>query len=172
MVAFSISVAKGSAMATHEQLMLSPSFSLFSSAYVLCICFSLSLSLSLLQKHAHTGIHAQTHAPISRRKTNVEFFGYSIGCVVLYTAQQRFHKSTTETLEYVVNQADTTVDKLRTVSDFIASAKLIGVDQVFLPSNVQTDIDQIGIRINSSASVVADKTVDNSDDIRDLLDSV
>ncbi|KAJ6406185.1 hypothetical protein OIU84_009834 [Salix udensis] len=95
-----------------------------------------------------------------------------IGCVVLYTAQQRFHKSTTETLEYVVNQADTTVDKLRTVSDFIASAKLIGVDQVFLPSNVQTDIDQIGIRINSSATVLADKTVDNSDDIRDLLDSV
>ncbi|KAJ6915223.1 hypothetical protein NC651_017266 [Populus alba x Populus x berolinensis] len=96
-----------------------------------------------------------------------------VGCVVLYAAhQERFHKSTTETLEYVVNRADTTVDKLKTVSDFIASAKLIGFDQVVLPSNVQTDIDQIGIRINSSASVLADKTVDNSDDIRDLLDSV
>uniref|UniRef100_A0A3N7FBL3 Transmembrane protein n=1 Tax=Populus trichocarpa TaxID=3694 RepID=A0A3N7FBL3_POPTR len=95
-----------------------------------------------------------------------------VGCVVLYAAQERFHKSTTETLEYVVNQADTTVNKLKIVSDFIASAKLIGVDQVFLPSNVQTDIDQIGIRINSSANVLADKTVDNSDDIRDLLDSV
>lgn len=95
-----------------------------------------------------------------------------IGCVVLYTAQERFHKSTTETLEYVVNQADTTVDKLRAVSDFIASAKLVGVDEVFLPSNVQTDIDQIGTRINSSASVLADKTVDNSEDIKDLLDSV
>ncbi|KAJ6732273.1 TRANSMEMBRANE PROTEIN [Salix purpurea] len=95
-----------------------------------------------------------------------------IGCVVLYTAQERFHKSTTETLEYVVNQADATVDKLRAVSDFIASAKLVGVDQVFLPSNVQTDIDQIGTRINSSASVLADKTVDNSEDIKELLDSV
>ncbi|KAL9376189.1 hypothetical protein Peur_030309 [Populus x canadensis] len=95
-----------------------------------------------------------------------------IGCVVLYTAQERFHKSTTETLEYVVNQADTTVDKLRAVSDFIASAKLVGVDEVFLPSNVQTDIDQIGTRINSSATVLADKTVDNSEDIKDLLDSV
>ncbi|KAJ6434879.1 hypothetical protein OIU84_000177 [Salix udensis] len=95
-----------------------------------------------------------------------------IGCVVLYTAQESFHKSTTETLEYVVNQADATVDKLRAVSDFIASAKLVGVDQVFLPSNVQTDIDQIGTRINSSASVLADKTVDNSEDIKDLLDSV
>ncbi|KAI5586680.1 hypothetical protein BDE02_06G228000 [Populus trichocarpa] len=132
--------------------------------------------LSILHKHkhahAHTGMHALTHASIFCRETNVEFFGYSVGCVVLYAAQERFHKSTTETLEYVVNQADTTVNKLKTVSDFIASAKLIGVDQVFLPSNVQTDIDQIGIRINSSANVLADKTVDNSDDIRDLLDSV
>jgi len=132
--------------------------------------------LSILHKHkhahAHTGMHALTHASIFCRETNVEFFGYSVGCVVLYAAQERFHKSTTETLEYVVNQADTTVNKLKIVSDFIASAKLIGVDQVFLPSNVQTDIDQIGIRINSSANVLADKTVDNSDDIRDLLDSV
>uniref|UniRef100_A0A6N2KXC6 Plasma membrane fusion protein PRM1 n=1 Tax=Salix viminalis TaxID=40686 RepID=A0A6N2KXC6_SALVM len=118
LVAFVISVAKGSALAILEQLILSPSFSLFSSAF------------------------------------------------------ERFHKSTTETLEYVVNQADATVDKLRAVSDFIASAKLVGVDQVFLPSNVQTDIDQIGTRINSSASVLADKTVDNSEDIKDLLDSV
>ncbi|KAJ6995136.1 hypothetical protein NC653_017808 [Populus alba x Populus x berolinensis] len=130
------------------------------------------LSLLHAHAHAHAGMHVLTHASILCRETNVEFFGYSVGCVVLYAAQERFHKSTTETLEYVVNQADTTVDKLKTVSDFIASAKLIGVDQVFLPSNVQTDIDQIGIRINSSASVLAEKTVDNSDDIRDLLDSV
>uniref|UniRef100_A0A6N2NK92 Uncharacterized protein n=1 Tax=Salix viminalis TaxID=40686 RepID=A0A6N2NK92_SALVM len=119
----------------------------------------LSLSLSLSQKHAHTGRHVEKL-----------MLNSVVVCSIYCSA--RFHKSTTETLEYVVNQADTTVDKLRTVSDFIASAKLIGVDQVFLPSNVQTDIDQIGIRINSSATVLADKTVDNSDDIRDLLDSV
>jgi hypothetical protein len=117
-------------------------------------------------------IHLCIHASIYYEETNAEFVGHRIGCVVLYTAQERFHKSTTETLEYVVNQADTTVDKLRAVSDFIASAKLVGVDEVFLPSNVQTDIDQIGTRINSSASVLADKTVDNSEDIKDLLDSV
>ncbi|KAJ4827236.1 hypothetical protein Tsubulata_015198 [Turnera subulata] len=98
--------------------------------------------------------------------------GAIIGCIVLYTAQGRFHSSTKETLEYVVNQADDTVGKLRTISDYIASAKLVGVDQVFLPSNVQTDIDQIQARINSSISIVADKTEDNADDIRDLLDSM
>ncbi|WCJ30346.1 hypothetical protein M5689_011912 [Euphorbia peplus] len=95
-----------------------------------------------------------------------------IGCAVLYAGQGRFHRSTTHTLEFIVNQADTTVQKLRDVSSFLASAKITAVDKVFLPSNVQTDIDQVGIRINSSATTLSDRTVENSDDIRDLLDSV
>ncbi len=76
------------------------------------------------------------------------------------------------TLEYVVDQADSTVEKLRNVSEYLGAAKQVGVDQVFLPSNVQTDIDQIETKINSSASTLADRTVENSDDIRDLLDSM
>ncbi|GMH10851.1 hypothetical protein Nepgr_012692 [Nepenthes gracilis] len=95
-----------------------------------------------------------------------------IGCVVLYTGQGRFHDNTTRTLVYVINQADTTVWKLRNVSDYIAAAKQIGVDQVFLPSNVQTDIDEIQTKINTSASILADKAVDNSDGIQDVLDAV
>ncbi|XP_065850025.1 uncharacterized protein [Euphorbia lathyris] len=95
-----------------------------------------------------------------------------IGCAVLYAGQGRFHRSTTQTLEFVVNQADTTVQKLRDVSSFLASAKITAVDKVFLPSNVQTDIDQIGTTINSSATTLADRTLENSDDIRELLDSV
>ena len=98
--------------------------------------------------------------------------GYSIGCVFLYTGQGRFHSSTMNTLEYVVDQADSTVEKLRNVSEYLGAAKQVGVDQVFLPSNVQTDIDQIETKINSSASTLADRTVENSDDIRDLLDSM
>ncbi|XP_015871217.3 uncharacterized protein LOC107408348 [Ziziphus jujuba] len=95
-----------------------------------------------------------------------------IGCVVLYAGQEKFHRSTTDTMEYIVNQADFTVGRLRNVSDYLASAKQIGVDKVFLPSDVQTDIDQIETKINSSASTLADTTVKNSDDIRDLLDSM
>ncbi|KAL0545390.1 hypothetical protein IC582_015272 [Cucumis melo] len=95
-----------------------------------------------------------------------------IGCVILYTGQGKFHNSTSETLEYVVSQADLTAQKLRDVSDYFAAAKQTGVDQVFLPSDVQTDIDQIEIKINSSASILDDKTVHNSNDIKDLLDSI
>lgn len=95
-----------------------------------------------------------------------------IGCVVLYAGQKRFHDSTTSTLEYVVNQADITVGQLRNASDYLAAAKQLGVDQVYLPSNIQTDIDQIGGKINSSANTLAQQTRENSDDIRELLDSV
>ena len=75
-------------------------------------------------------------------------------------------------MEYVVNQSDTTVEKLRNVSEYLAAAKQVGVDQVFLPSNVQTDIDRIESKINSSASTLAVRTADNSGDIKYLLDSV
>ncbi|KAA8525527.1 hypothetical protein F0562_007382 [Nyssa sinensis] len=90
----------------------------------------------------------------------------------LYTGQGKFHNRTTKTLEYVVNQADTTAEKLRNVSEYLAVAKQIGVDQVFLPSNVQTEIDQIQTKIDSSASTLSDQTLHNSNDIKDLLDSV
>ncbi|XP_050366130.1 uncharacterized protein LOC126784690 [Argentina anserina] len=95
-----------------------------------------------------------------------------IGCVVLYTGQKRFHDSTTSTLEYVVNQADVTVGQLRNASDYLAAAKQLGVDQVYLPANIQTDIDQIGGKLNSSANTLSQQTAENSDDIRELLDSV
>lgn len=100
------------------------------------------------------------------------YSGNSVGCVVLYAGQGKFHSSTTNTLEYVVNQADFTVEKLRSISDYLGAAKQLGVDQVFLPSNVQTDIDQIETKINSSATTLADRTMENSNDIHDLLDSV
>lgn len=95
-----------------------------------------------------------------------------IGCAVLYIGQGSFHHSTATTLQYVVHQADSTVDKLRNVSDYLAQAKQVGIDRVFLPSNVQTDIDEAETNINASAGTIADKTKENSDNIQDLLDSV
>ncbi|XP_027356904.1 uncharacterized protein LOC113866221 [Abrus precatorius] len=98
-------------------------------------------------------------------------FAAIIGCAVLYIGQGSFHHSMTTTLQYVVQQADSTVDKLRNVSDYLAQAKQVGIDRVFLPTNVQTDIDEAETNINASASTLADKTKENSDNIQDLLDS-
>lgn len=97
---------------------------------------------------------------------------FSAGSVVLYTGQGKFHSTTTDTINYVVKKAETTVDNLRNVSDYLAAAKRIGVDQVFLPSDVQANIDNVEIKINSSAITLERETRKNSNHIRDVLDAV
>ncbi|GJT47592.1 plasma membrane fusion protein [Tanacetum coccineum] len=88
-----------------------------------------------------------------------------VGCAVLYTGQAKFHHSTTETLKYVVHQANTTALKLRNLSDDLESAKKIGVAQVFLPVQVQLDIDEIQTKLNSTSNALSERTEDNKDDI-------
>ncbi|PON77839.1 plasma membrane fusion protein [Trema orientale] len=95
-----------------------------------------------------------------------------VGCIVLYTGQGKLHDSTTNTLDYVVHQADVTVENLRNVSDYLAAAKRIGVDAVFLPTDVQNNIDQIQTKISSSANTLSNKTEENSKEIQNGLDSM
>ncbi|XP_060212947.1 uncharacterized protein LOC132640386 isoform X1 [Lycium barbarum] len=95
-----------------------------------------------------------------------------VGCIILYIGQGKFHSSTVNTLDYVVHQANTTADRLRNVSGYLAAAKFIAVDQVLLPGSVQTDIDRIQTKINSSANTLSSKTEDNKDDIAGLVESV
>lgn len=95
-----------------------------------------------------------------------------IGCLVLYTGQRKFHRSTVSTLDYLVSQADATVWKLNNVSNYLSSAKLIGVQNVFLPSNVQTDIDDIDMKISAASSFLDHQSTDTAGDIQDVLDSV
>ncbi|XP_020221347.1 uncharacterized protein LOC109804020 [Cajanus cajan] len=95
-----------------------------------------------------------------------------VGCVLLYTAQGKFHGSTTNTLEYVVSQADFTAENLRNVSDYLDAAKKIGVDAVFLPNDVQKNIDEVKSKINSSATQLSSKTADNSEKIKEGIDGM
>ncbi|KAK2450613.1 transmembrane protein [Trifolium repens] len=94
------------------------------------------------------------------------------GCIVLYTAQGKFHESTSKTLEYVVSQADFTAENLRNVSDYLDAAKNIGVDAVFLPADVQKNIDTIKTKINSSAIELSTKTHENAEQIQNGLDGM
>ncbi|XP_023524139.1 uncharacterized protein LOC111788145 [Cucurbita pepo subsp. pepo] len=139
------------------------------SGFGLCL-FVVSLCYFCCEKRSYS--YSRTAYALSLLLLIMFSISAIIGCVILYTGQARFHNSSSKTLEYVVSQADFTARKLRDVSDYFAAAKQTGVDQVFLPSDVQTDIDQIEIKINSSASVLDEKTVHNSNDIKDLLDSI
>ncbi|XP_072953016.1 uncharacterized protein [Typha angustifolia] len=95
-----------------------------------------------------------------------------IGCTVLYKGQGKFHTSTTTTLNYVVGQSNFTVDNLRNFSDSLSAAKKIGVDQIFLPSDIQNKIDAIETKLNTSANDLANRTSSNSKKIRAVLNTV
>ena len=95
-----------------------------------------------------------------------------MGCVVLYTGQAKFHNITSNTLDYVVHQANVTAENLRNVSGYLAAAKNIGVDSVYMPSNVRNSIDNIQTKINSSGSDLSSRTQKNSKDIQDGLDGM
>ncbi|XP_048129461.1 uncharacterized protein LOC115752701 [Rhodamnia argentea] len=95
-----------------------------------------------------------------------------VGSIVLFTGQEKFRGSTSSTLKYVVKQADTTVEKLNNVSDYLAAAKRVGVDQVALPPNIQHNIDKVETKINSSATTIDRKADQNSDKIQHVLNSV
>nr|CAD1840149.1 unnamed protein product [Ananas comosus var. bracteatus] len=95
-----------------------------------------------------------------------------IGCIVLYNGQGKFHDTTSSTLNYVIGQADITVANLRNFSSYLATAKTTGVRQIFLPSTVQTKIDEVVVKVNASANELASRTSNNSGKIQNGLDTV
>ncbi|KAJ9567913.1 hypothetical protein OSB04_003879 [Centaurea solstitialis] len=97
---------------------------------------------------------------------------FSVGCVILYTGQGEFHKSTTDTLEFVVRQSKDTVHNLNNVLDILATAKGIGVDQVSLPSDMKNNIDRVDKMINDATRDLDSDTKENEKHIKDVLNSV
>lgn len=97
---------------------------------------------------------------------------FSIGCIVLYTGQGQFHSTTSKTLDYVVWQANTTVANLENVSDYLAAAKSIVIDQVSLPTDVQNNIGNVDNEISSAATTLQSETKKNKKNIEEVLDTV
>lgn len=100
------------------------------------------------------------------------FCVYSVGCVVLYTGQGKFHESTTNTLNYVVSQSNDTVYNLNNVSSILSVAKGIQVNQVSLPAVVKNDIDRVHKMISDASRTLQFQTRKNEKDIKHALDDV
>jgi CO dehydrogenase/acetyl-CoA synthase gamma subunit (corrinoid Fe-S protein) len=75
-------------------------------------------------------------------------------------------------LEYLLKQADTTVENLKNVLINLAEAKQVGVDQIFLPPDIQNNIDILGKTTNISAMIPKLKTEQSSKQIQHLLHPV
>jgi hypothetical protein len=94
------------------------------------------------------------------------------GSILLYVGQDKFHRSISHTLDYVVDQSKFTVQNLRNVSEYLDLAKTAGVDQVFLPVSNQQKIDDLNRKLNREANNLESKTNDNSRTIKDVLENV
>lgn len=100
------------------------------------------------------------------------FYLYRIGCIVLSVGQDAFHDEVSDTLKYVVNQSDYTVQILRNVTEYLSLAKAINVAQVFLPSDVMDDIDKLNVDLNTAADMLKEKTSENSVKIKKVFNAV
>lgn len=92
-----------------------------------------------------------------------------IGCVLLYNGQGKFNNSTSNTLDYVVGQANLTVQNLRDFTGNLSEAKRIKVATLLVPADLQTRIDEIVTKVNTSANDLDRRASDNSKNIRHVL---
>uniref|UniRef100_A0A7N0UET2 Uncharacterized protein n=1 Tax=Kalanchoe fedtschenkoi TaxID=63787 RepID=A0A7N0UET2_KALFE len=95
-----------------------------------------------------------------------------VGCFVLFDGQKLFHNKTTDTLDYVVSQANATFDTIANISVCLSSAKNVSVDSLFLPTQVQAKIDEMAAKVDTAASTLSTITQNNAVTILNVLDKV
>ncbi|KAL4566881.1 hypothetical protein LXL04_031007 [Taraxacum kok-saghyz] len=149
---------------------------LFVIAAIWFVGFGLSLLLiccyySCFRKRIRYG-YSKTAYALSLAFLTLFTIAAIIGCVVLYTGQGKFHKSTSHTLDFVVRESQDTVHSLNNVLEILDTAKGIGVDQVSLPPNIKNNIDRVDKMINKAATDLDSETKKNEDDIQHVLNSV
>ncbi|GKB38505.1 ion transport domain-containing protein [Tanacetum coccineum] len=94
------------------------------------------------------------------------------GCILLSVGQDEFHSEAVDTLNYVVNQSDYTVQTLINITGYLALAKTVNVAQFYLPSDVKDSIDKLNIDLNKASDTLGRKTHQNSRKIRTVFDAV
>ncbi|XP_010916316.1 uncharacterized protein [Elaeis guineensis] len=94
------------------------------------------------------------------------------GCILLSVGQNEFHEEVLDTLKFVVNQSDFTIQILRNVTDFLSSAKTINVAEVYLPPEIWNEIDKLNGELNGAASILSEKTNESSEKIRAVIDDL
>ncbi|KAJ1282850.1 hypothetical protein BS78_03G083600 [Paspalum vaginatum] len=111
-----------------------------------------------------------SHADVARPVLLVVFVLTLIaGCIVLLYGQSKFHEGATQTMDFVVNQSDFTIQTLRNVTEYLSLAKTITVAALYLPSDVQGQIDNLKGDLNKAADTISLKTAENYKRIRKVL---
>ncbi|KAM7266933.1 hypothetical protein ACFE04_009099 [Oxalis oulophora] len=93
-----------------------------------------------------------------------------VGCILLYTGQGKFHSSTTNVLDYVTNQAQNITNTLRNISEYLESAKGVGVNSLSLAPDAQNTIAAVSEKVNYAATTLESVTANNKVKIKNGLD--
>ncbi|KAH1201834.1 hypothetical protein GmHk_17G048429 [Glycine max] len=94
------------------------------------------------------------------------------GCAVLYSGQGKFRESTSNTLDYVVNQAQLVAENLRNVTSYFDSAKQL-VNGIPLPLDLGSNIDDAAkVRVITATDSLSKKAKENSRMIHKVIDGV
>lgn len=68
-----------------------------------------------------------------------------------------------------MNQSDFTIQTLRNVTEYLSFAQTITVAALYLPSDVQSQIDNLKGDLNKAADTISLKTAENYKRIRKVL---
>ncbi|KAJ3694383.1 hypothetical protein LUZ60_009863 [Juncus effusus] len=96
----------------------------------------------------------------------------STGCILLTIGQNQFRDKALGTLNFVANQSDFTAQTLENVTDFLSFAETINVGPVYLPSDVQQQIEKVKGELTDAASLISEKTKENYKKIRLVINDV
>ncbi|GER44100.1 hyaluronan synthase [Striga asiatica] len=96
----------------------------------------------------------------------------AIAYCIVRDGQKMFYENTNSTLDFVLQQVDSTVENLQNVSGYLTTAKNVGVNYVFLPRQLLTNIDNVNGMIKTAANTLESATKNNTDDIFHYLDVV
>ncbi|KAK3160193.1 hypothetical protein QOZ80_1BG0056440 [Eleusine coracana subsp. coracana] len=94
------------------------------------------------------------------------------GCTVLLYGQSEFRVEATHTVDFIVNQSDFTIQTLRNVTEYLSLAKTITVAALYIPSDVQGQIDNLKGDLDKAADTISLKTAENYKMIRKILHNV
>lgn len=146
--------------------------------FILAVVWFVSFGLALLVHHCCgwsikiKGKESQLSERICLILLIVFTCAAAIGCILISVGQDQFHSEAVDTLNYVVNQSDYTVQTLRNVTGYLSLAKTVSVAQVFLPPDVMDDIDKLNVDLNLAADTLGQKTNENSRKIRKVFNAV
>ncbi|XP_040385456.1 uncharacterized protein LOC102722913 isoform X1 [Oryza brachyantha] len=141
-------------------------------AAVWFISFGIAVAVHCFCK-SRIGKEKDSHADILHLVLLVVFtLALTAGSVVLLYGQSKFGKQATGTVDFVVNQSDFTIQTLRNVTDYLSLAKTISVAALYLPSDVQGQIDNLKVDLNKAADTISEKTSENYRRIRKVLHNV